>query len=228
MFPSSPPLCPLEPWFGDREGVLSVGVGSQVESQTFTFAALELFHSHLLFVTSCIFFSSSSRCDRLSACACTSQIRQETPNWQEEELEILGVATVGKVHTFTDKLSRKMYPTACSGLKFARYSWEQSLLHPLILAQIFRRAQCTEMQYLWFHKRILWKPGMYSVAKMDSLGNLVLTIMKNSGKITSASFDTKCRFCRSCKLQCSSFTEACALQGDEKNSKYPFCCHPEM
>lgn len=228
MFPSSPPLCPLEPWFGDREGVLSVGVGSQVASQTFTFAALELFHSHLLFVTSCIFFSSNSRCDRLSACACTSQIRQETPNWQEEELEILGVATVGKVHTFTDKLSRKMYPTACSGLKFARYSWEQSLLHPLILAQIFRRAQCTEMQYLWFHKTILWKPGMYSVAKMDSLGNLVLTIMKNSGKITSASFDTKCRFCRSCKLQCSSFTEACALQGDEKNSKYPFCCHPEM
>lgn len=174
-------------------------------SQTFALALLELFHLDLLFVTSCIFFSSSSRCDRLSACACTSQIRQEPPNWQEEELEILGVATVGKVHTFTDKLSKKMYPTACSGLKLARYSWVQSLLHSFILDQIFRRTQCTEMQHLWFHKKILWKPGTYFVAKMDSLGNLVLTIMKNSGKITSASFDTICRFSRFCK--CSFFTE---------------------
>lgn len=50
---------------------------------------------------------------------------------QEEELEVLWVAMVGKVHTFTDNLSREMYPTACSGLQLAKYSWVQRLLWSL-------------------------------------------------------------------------------------------------
>lgn len=46
-------------------------------------------------------------------------------------LEVLWVAVVGKVHMFTDNVSREMYPTACSGLQLARYSQVQGLLWSL-------------------------------------------------------------------------------------------------
>lgn len=193
-------------------------------SQTFALAVLELFHLDLLFVTPCIFFLQAVD---VTGCLPVLVLHRSDRNFLIDKRKNRKFWGWPQLARFTHSLI--ISPGKCTLQLVLACNLpgtpEYSLLHPFILDQIFRRTQCTEMQHLRFHKRILWKPGMYFVAKMDSLdslGNLVLTIMKNSGKITSASFDTKCSFCRSCKLQCSRFTEACTLQGDDKNSKYPF------
>lgn len=123
-------------------------------SQTFTLAVLELFHLDLLFVTPCIFFLQAVD---VTGCLPVLVLHRSDRNFLIDKRKNWKFWGWPQLARFTHSLI--ISPGKCTLQLVLACNLpgtpEYSLLHPFILDQIFRRTQCTEIQHLRFHKRIL-------------------------------------------------------------------------